>query len=126
MLLFIFNCKPIQKLWTPHVDGTCGITPIYTFTMTHSGEQLFVHLVPFKSQTHTKLIVINAATAFGLAIYPIFLLWHLQMPKRLKLGAGLLLSLSMFVGICAIMRAYAYSTLVVSSDTTCKLKHFYN
>lgn len=47
---------------------------------------------------------INAATDFGLALYPIALLWHVQMSKRVKVGVCMLLSLGMFMGVCAILK----------------------
>jgi hypothetical protein len=44
---------------------------------------------------------LTAASAFSdlvLAVYPLFTIYHLQMPLRLKIGLGILLSLGIMYG----------------------------
>lgn len=76
--------------------------------------------IPRKLPFTNNCQAINAGTAFGLALYPVFIVWDLQMSKRLKFGICILLGIGVFMGICAILKAVQLKAIGSTNDPTCE------
>ncbi|OAL50329.1 hypothetical protein IQ07DRAFT_679754 [Pyrenochaeta sp. DS3sAY3a] len=90
--IILNTCKPIEFFWTqftiPPVKGNCdGFVAQVKFGYAHGAIMLFLDLM------------------LGLVI-PIHLLSSLQMPSRVKISAGLLLSLGSFASVATVFRIY--------------------
>ena len=53
-----------------------------------------------------------------LALYPSYMVWQLNMPKRLKLGISLLLGTGVFTGICAAIKTSKLPGMLATTDPT--------
>ncbi|KAI9724680.1 MAG: hypothetical protein M1828_003549 [Chrysothrix sp. TS-e1954] len=88
LTVFAFTqCSPSQKLWNPSIPGVCHTRALYKFV--------------FVDGCYT------GATDLMLSIYPIGLLWSLQMDIRLKWIYRFLLGLVGFTCVCSCFRTYA-------------------
>jgi len=98
--LFDFvRCSPVEAVWNPTItDAVC-------FVSTGSFTYLSV-----------SLSVICSFVDFVYAILPWVALWNLQMPKNTKLVICSAMSLSIFAGICGIVRAVNLLGLNARSD----------
>ncbi|KAJ8117749.1 hypothetical protein OPT61_g1120 [Boeremia exigua] len=90
--ILLTTCKPIQYFWmqftTSPVQGSChGIAMQVKFSHAHGAIMLFIDLT------------------LGLVV-PVYLLSSLQMPWRVKISAGLLLSMGSFASVATIIRIY--------------------
>ena len=56
----------------------------------------------------------------ALAVYPVFLLYKLQISKRMKLGISTLMAAGVFSAICAIVKTVEVARVVDSTDRTCQ------
>lgn len=84
MYLF-FQCLPVQKNWFTSMDGACQ---------------------PRSIQTALSFLVaaVSISTDWIFAVLPIFLLWNVQIDKRVKLSVVGLLSLGIFASIAPLIR----------------------
>ncbi|EFX05058.1 integral membrane protein [Grosmannia clavigera kw1407] len=88
----IFQCKPVSAAWGRPGDCT-------------SGQSVILNVSYFVS-------VSNVFTDISTALLPLFLLRHLQMPKRIKFITIGILSLGVFASVATIIRityTWAYS-----------------
>ena len=95
--LFVWiNCTPIEKTWNYYMEGTCW-DPVVT-----------LHYNIFAA-------VYSALTDIALSVLPWKFLWSLQMKRSEKIGVGLAMSMGVFAGITAIVKATKLPT-ILSSD----------
>ncbi|KAL2787403.1 hypothetical protein BJX66DRAFT_353367 [Aspergillus keveii] len=91
------QCAPTSRLWDQTIEGECWDPEVqrdYAFFQ-------------------------GSASAFSdlvLAVYPLFTIYHLQMPLRLKIGLGILLSLGIIAMTAAIIKTINLSCLTSRSD----------
>ncbi|KAI9722447.1 MAG: hypothetical protein M1828_004814 [Chrysothrix sp. TS-e1954] len=83
----IFRCEPVSKDWNTSKIGSC-----YSEV---GGYAIFSDFIAAYS----------ALSDFVLALYPIIILWELQMAMRVKAGLGALMALGVLAGVCGVMRA---------------------
>ncbi|KAL3452753.1 hypothetical protein BJX65DRAFT_319464 [Aspergillus insuetus] len=91
------QCSPTRRLWDQTLEGEC-------FDPEVQRDYAFFQ---------------GSASAFSdlvLAVYPLFTIYHLQMPLRLKIGLGILLSLGIIAMTAAIIKTINLSCLTSRSD----------
>ena len=95
--LFVWiNCTPIEKTWNYYMEGTCW-DPVVTL------------------RYNIFAAVYSALTDIALSVLPWKFLWSLQMKRSEKIGVGLAMSMGVFAGITAIVKATKLPT-ILSSD----------
>ncbi|KAF4950245.1 hypothetical protein FSARC_13262 [Fusarium sarcochroum] len=80
----LFRCKPIDGSWNPAL-GTCA------------DQEIIIRLTYVVS-------VANILTDWSVALIPIFILWNLQMAKKLKKMAALVMGVGVLASIATIVR----------------------
>ncbi|KAI2635645.1 hypothetical protein GGS26DRAFT_550039 [Hypomontagnella submonticulosa] len=83
---FIFQCTPVEKLWSPTVPGTCwpGLNSVVgMLASAYSGFMDFV-----------------------LALLPWSFIWKLNLRQNEKLGVAVAMSMGIFAGSTAIVKCY--------------------
>ena len=100
-----FQCSPVQKLWHPLIPGLCHTRAYHAFIYADGGMRLrTLNII----NTHTDTYVgYTALTDIALSIYPVIMLWPLQMDIRLKWIYRFLLGLVGFTCICSCFRTYS-------------------
>ncbi|KAL9078274.1 MAG: hypothetical protein Q9157_002820, partial [Trypethelium eluteriae] len=84
-LVWIFQCWPVRKVWHPSIDGQC---------MTNAQlERIII------SQALVSII-----SDFFLALFPVVLLWKVQMALRAKVGVCALMGLGLITAALCIAR----------------------
>ena len=68
----------------------------------------------------TLTIAFTAFTDLVLALYPVSIVYNLQMTRRLKFGLGILMGVGMFTCVCSIMKTYCYKWLLDVPDPMCE------
>lgn len=96
----IFRCSPVQKDWNLFLPGTCYSE--------FGGYEIYSDFIAAYS----------AFCDFVLALYPILILWELQMALRVKIGLCVLMALGVLAGVCGIMRAVTVQDGYNSTDPT--------
>ncbi|KAK1750344.1 hypothetical protein QBC47DRAFT_455275 [Echria macrotheca] len=94
-----FQCNPVHKAWDLGAPGTCW---------------------PSQIQVNISIgaSAYSAAMDFALALFPVILIWHLQMGNKEKFGVLIAMSLGVFAGIIAIVKTYFITGSSRSSDFT--------
>lgn len=70
ILALIFSCRPLAKLWQLAIKtGTCT-----------KGMAQMIYICP----------ALNITTSFAILFMPLPILWRLQLPRRQKIGLGLI------------------------------------
>ncbi|KNB04548.1 hypothetical protein FOXG_07215 [Fusarium oxysporum f. sp. lycopersici 4287] len=93
-LVSMLLCLPFEKLWKPDIPGHCiDINTFYMFNTT-------------------------ANMIFDIAIYamPIQILWHLNLPKRQRMGLVLVFALGFLVLVASVFRLVTLVRLLYSPD----------
>ncbi|KAH8897992.1 hypothetical protein GQ53DRAFT_593950, partial [Thozetella sp. PMI_491] len=86
-----FRCSPIPKLWDNSIDGTCSDVNTYeTYSLFVASYSAFMDLV--------------------LALLPTVIVWNLQMKLKEKIGVAVAMSMGVFGGITAAVKAYQIYT----------------
>ncbi|MCJ1265819.1 hypothetical protein MMC22_005700 [Lobaria immixta] len=80
------QCRPVSKVWNRKIPGTCWAFPIELYVAIMQG-------------------AVSAFTDFLLSLLPIVIFQHLQIDKRSKIILCVLMSLGVFTGVIAIVRA---------------------
>lgn len=62
----------------------------------------------------------NAATDLIFALYPIIIVYRLQMRLRIKLSVVALMGLGVFTAVCSIVKTVNFQTEKSTTDITCK------
>lgn len=86
VVLIFTQCRPVEMMWNPAVQGTCWDPDIF------NGYSYFV-------SAYTTL------TDIILAIVPITVLWKLQMPKSTKVGICIMMAMTLLSAIVTIVKA---------------------
>ena len=86
VVLIFCQCRPVQMMWDPSVQGTCWNPDIF------NGYSYFV-------SAYTTL------TDIILAIVPITVLWKLQMPKSTKIGICIMMAMTLLSAIVTLVKA---------------------
>lgn len=55
-----------------------------------------------------------------LALYPIGIVYQLQMRKKLKFGLCILMGVGLFTAVCSIVKTYQFKDVSGSDDPTCE------
>ncbi|KAL9090098.1 MAG: hypothetical protein Q9159_002163 [Coniocarpon cinnabarinum] len=93
LFLIFFQCSPPRALWDISINGDCsGFQAAYYFGI--------------------------AGGYLVLAIYPVGIVYKLQMARKLKLGICVLLGVGFFTCVCSIMKTYSYKSFSSITDTT--------
>ncbi|KAK0710755.1 hypothetical protein B0H67DRAFT_539651 [Lasiosphaeris hirsuta] len=98
-LSLFFQCMPVQKVWISETPGTCWESRVQVNIGIGAGAY-------------------SSAMDFTLALFPVFLIWDLQMGNREKLGVVIAMSLGVFAGITAIVKSYYIQFSARSTDFT--------
>lgn len=114
----------MQALWDHSVKGECNLVDANYYYATASGGLCRVPFeIPLKSQQSTDIMLAwNAATDIVLALYPIGIVYHLQMAKKVKIGLCVLMGLGLFTAVCSLVKVYWYKEIKASMDPTCELR----
>ncbi|KAE8838611.1 hypothetical protein PTNB73_03371 [Pyrenophora teres f. teres] len=99
-----FQCRPVQKNWTPTMDGECNDRSIQTVLS-------------------YAVAVVSISTDWIFATLPIFLLWNVQLDWRVKGSVMLMLGLGVFASIAPIVRL---KYLIGLNDSTHLLQNLGN
>ncbi|KAF2219515.1 hypothetical protein BDZ85DRAFT_43220 [Elsinoe ampelina] len=100
--LSLTQCKPIDKLWNPTLDGECPTQLVAARWSYFQG-------------------AIAVVSDFTLAFWPISIVWNLQTTFKVKLGFCALMAGGVLPAIASIVRTILLPTLIDSTDITCKL-----
>lgn len=65
-----------------------------------------------------KSVAISGASDFIIALYPSFIIWDLNISKRLKVGLSCLMGLATFTGVCAFIKVPTLRSISNNSDPT--------
>ena len=91
-VIFIYvQCTPVQTLWDPSVGGACwNLTAVNRYDLFVSSKRPIGASIP---TSETLLIVggFSCFTDFTLALFPLTIIWNLQLNKKKKVGLALLL-----------------------------------
>ncbi|KAF7503777.1 hypothetical protein GJ744_003269 [Endocarpon pusillum] len=96
VVALIFQCIPRARISNPSLPGQC----------------INVHLSFLISG------IFNLLSDFFILIFPLWAIWHLQMPLKRKFGASIVFAAGVFALLCSIMRVYYMSQLAHSHDRT--------
>ncbi|KAL3474081.1 hypothetical protein BJX99DRAFT_186751 [Aspergillus californicus] len=91
------QCTPTARLWDSEVEGSCwdaNTQKNYAFFQGSS----------------------SALSDLVLAVYPLFTIWKLQMPLKVKIGLGCVLSLGIIAMIAAIVKTVNLASLSARAD----------
>ncbi|KAI1672271.1 hypothetical protein Ptr902_05039 [Pyrenophora tritici-repentis] len=99
-----FQCRPVQKNWTPTMEGECNDRNIQTVLS-------------------YAVAVVSISTDWIFATLPIFLLWNVQLDWRVKGSVMLMLGLGVFASIAPIVRL---KYLIGLNDSTRLLQNLGN
>lgn len=99
-LCWIFQCNPIRGVWDADVPAKC------------LNRAQLLHIVLAQA-------VISVWSDFLLALYPILILWKVQMSWKSKIGVWILMGLGVIVGSCCIVRT-VLTDASLPTDSTCK------
>ncbi|KAM0796506.1 hypothetical protein BDR22DRAFT_893191 [Usnea florida] len=99
VLIIFLQCDPPRKLWHPELPGNCNIEAVNGIMGYVCGAY-------------------GAFVDLALAVYPVFLLYQLQISKRMKLGISTLMAAGVFSAICAIVKTVEVARVVDSTDRT--------
>ncbi|KAI6088559.1 hypothetical protein F4821DRAFT_268795 [Hypoxylon rubiginosum] len=88
---FIFQCRPIEKLWDPMVPGTCWPDMNSVVSMLASAYSGFMDFV--------------------LALLPWTFIWKLNLRRKEKVGVAVAMSMGIFAGSTAIVKCYYLQNL---------------
>ncbi|KKK13541.1 hypothetical protein ARAM_001710 [Aspergillus rambellii] len=91
------QCTPTARLWNQEVDGSCWKPEVQRDYEFFQGS-------------------FSAASDFVLAVYPLFMIWNLQMAVKVKVGLGIVLSLGFIVMIAAIVKTVHLALLSRQTD----------
>ena len=111
-LLWIFQCRPIHKVWNGDIPGQCFSLGQLQRIIISQASKLYSSLQPRISgikylslpQMANDPKVISAISDFLLAAFPILILYKIQMSLRTKVGLCLLMGLGVVTGACCIVR----------------------
>ena len=103
-LLSILQCSPVDTLWN---------NPTIVQTSNKCVDKAFVYFISFCGGW-------CAFSDLALAIYPIFLIWPLQIDRRLKIILCFLLSLGVGACVAACIRTWEIKLLQNNTDPSCK------
>ncbi|MCJ1311882.1 hypothetical protein MMC25_005555 [Agyrium rufum] len=96
LLLYVLQCRPLNKVWEPMVPGNC-----YSSRLTYTAAYVAIGL--------------DAFTDLACATIPIFVIQKLQMDLRTKIAVCILMGLGVLTAACAIAKA-VYLDGVFSAD----------
>ncbi|KAL9055446.1 MAG: hypothetical protein Q9162_003544 [Coniocarpon cinnabarinum] len=99
VFLIFFQCSPPQALWDKSIQGTCSLSDVNLYYGIAGGAW-------------------NAATDLVLAVYPISIIYRLQMRLRLKLGLCILMGIGLFTAICSIVKTCQFKRVEATQDPT--------
>lgn len=86
--IILNQCSPAAKLWDPMVEGNCKMLPIATVT----GKIQSSEYNPVCYTTHANdCAVVSVIGDFVLGIYPIFILYNVQIAWQTRVGLCALL-----------------------------------
>ncbi|KAF2156555.1 hypothetical protein K461DRAFT_288959 [Myriangium duriaei CBS 260.36] len=105
LALSLSQCDPYEKLWYRLLPGTCN------------------HILLASNFGYVQGSIAIAAD-FGLAVYPVTIVWNLQASLRTKVGFCVLMAGGLLCAIAAIMRTYYISKLINPADPTWDLVSF--
>ncbi|KAJ2900052.1 uncharacterized protein MKZ38_002670 [Zalerion maritima] len=119
VLLTWIHCQPMEKVLKPWVEGQCWDTFKVTKYHIFSGEGC---LTEGRALTggNAGRTAYSAAADIILSILPWFLVMHLQMKLKEKLGVGVAMSLGLFAGATGVVKC-AQLPQLWSQDFSCKL-----
>ncbi|KAI9665494.1 MAG: hypothetical protein M1831_001636 [Alyxoria varia] len=83
--IWIFQCKPVEGFWDPDIEATC---------LSH---QAIYNLILSQA-------IVSVLSDFGLALYPVLMLWNIKMNLPNKIGVCIIMGLGVIVGTCCIVR----------------------
>ncbi|KAI9719175.1 MAG: hypothetical protein M1828_006268 [Chrysothrix sp. TS-e1954] len=125
VFIFFFQCDPPRKLWEPKTPGSCPLTQAnYGVGTTSGGKQ--IDLGSFRASSagwadHADLCIVlawGAVTDLYLALWPVFLIYNLQIPVRLKVLLCTLMGLGVFTAVCSVVRTVKLKVVTGSKDPT--------
>ncbi|KAI9727463.1 MAG: hypothetical protein M1828_006405 [Chrysothrix sp. TS-e1954] len=92
-----FSCSPPSALWNPLEQEKCHVIWNVNYSIFLGSWQ--------------------ATSDFVLALLPIYLIWPLQMDRKVKLGLCCLMGLGVFAAVCTIMRTI-YTPQIMAKDVS--------
>ncbi|KAL8760598.1 MAG: hypothetical protein Q9184_003230 [Pyrenodesmia sp. 2 TL-2023] len=105
-LLWIFQCNPIAGSWNKNTPATC---------FTDAQLQRII----------ISQAIISIISDFVLALFPIVLLWNVQIAMRVKAGLCILMSLGLITAACCIVRTVLNWQNVNSDPTWASVNNWY-
>ena len=92
------QCRPVQKLWNPTIQGECWRSNVTIAAGDFNG-------------------AVSTLSDWVLATLPIFFLWNVQMSSKLKAVICCLMGMGFFSGICTIVRTVYYQNIYTEDVT---------
>ncbi|KAF2185967.1 hypothetical protein K469DRAFT_152238 [Zopfia rhizophila CBS 207.26] len=92
---FLFFCQPIAKYWDPSITyGSCTKN----------------------TKVWLSTAIINAVTDAFMVLLPIWMLWHIRIPRRQKIGLIAIFMTGVFVTVTSFIRLHFIITLRPNED----------
>ncbi|KAI3395661.1 hypothetical protein diail_1028 [Diaporthe ilicicola] len=97
VITILLQCSPVEKIWDDSVPGNCD------------GRPLNLKYAYFQGSY-------SAVSDAALAIYPIHLIWGLQVSLRMKIGLCFLLGFGLFAAACSALKTAELTNLQHTDD----------